>query len=104
MRALLARAVRAAGHEVVAEAHDAEGALTTIATVSPDVVIIDGRLPPSGANDAVARIRAAGCVATILVVASLAERDLVRAAVAVGASGGLLRPLRPGVLEGLPRP
>ncbi len=94
MRALIARAVRAAGHEVVGEAADFESALALLERATPDALIVDGRLPPNGIAGLIPRLLAAAPALRIYVLASLAERSLVRAAIASGAHGACLRPVR----------
>jgi DNA-binding NarL/FixJ family response regulator len=44
----------------------------------------------------ITRLRATGYAAAIVVIAALDETRLVRAAVAAGATGALLRPILPG--------
>jgi DNA-binding NarL/FixJ family response regulator len=98
MRTLLARAVRAAGHEVAREAHDAPSAIEAARAERADVLILDSRLPPGGACNAIAAIREAAPRTALLVLASLDERAIVREAVAAGARGPIVRPVRPGVV------
>jgi two-component system response regulator (stage 0 sporulation protein F) len=103
-RSILARLIVAAGHEVAAEAHDAPSLYERVATARPNLVIVDGRLPPSGALEAVRSLRAGGTDAPILVATAMGELDLLRAVLAAGASGGLPRPfLRSQVEEALRR-
>jgi serine/threonine-protein kinase PknK len=47
----LARLLADAGHEVVAKAHDAPTLLTAVQTASPDLAIIDVRMPPDHTDD-----------------------------------------------------
>jgi DNA-binding NarL/FixJ family response regulator len=94
MRALLARAVRVAGHEIVAESCDGEAVLSEVARTMPDALFIDGRIPPSGVLAVIPRVAAALPTLKIYVVASLAERTLLRTAITAGAHGACLRPVR----------
>ena len=51
-----------AGHEVVAAAGDAPGVEAAVAATSPDLAVIDVRMPPDGTDDgarAARRIRTA---------------------------------------------
>jgi DNA-binding NarL/FixJ family response regulator len=91
-RAILARLIAAAGHEVVGESEDAPSALERCTALRPDAVVIDGRLPPDGALALVPRLRALDPALRILVAAALDEVELVRAAVAAGADGAVGRP------------
>jgi DNA-binding NarL/FixJ family response regulator len=94
MRALLARAVRAAGHDVVAEAADGDAALVKLAATAPDALFVDSRIPSAGLVDLIPRYVAAVPALKIYIVASLSERALVGRAVAAGAHGACLRPIR----------
>jgi len=98
-RAVLARLIAAAGHEIVGESEDAPRALERCAALHPDAVVIDGRLPPDGALALVPRLRALDPALRILVAASLEEVELVRAAVAAGADGAIGRPFTPSGVE-----
>jgi DNA-binding NarL/FixJ family response regulator len=91
--------VAAAGHEVVAEAEDEPSALERFEATHPDVVVIDGRLPPGGALVVVGSLRARDARVWIVVTAALDERELLRAALAAGASAGLERPFLPSGVE-----
>jgi len=84
-----------AGHEVVAEAADAERGFALAFERTPDAVVVDGRLPPEGAPPFIARLRGAGWTAAVVVIAALDETALVRNATSAGASGVLLRPVLP---------
>ena len=94
MRALVARAVRAAGHEIAAEAADAEAAVAALARELPDALIVDGRLPDAPIAELVTRLRAASPNTAILILATLKERELVRSAGRAGAHAAVLRPLK----------
>jgi len=91
LRAVLAGAIAGTDHAVVGEAADVAEAEALAASLRPDVVVVDGRLPPDGIA-AIERIRAAAPEAAILIVAALKELRLVTAATAAGARGALRRP------------
>ncbi|MGP6159150.1 MAG: response regulator [Vulcanimicrobiaceae bacterium] len=93
LRAAFARIAASAGHELVGEAADVSQAAALAAELEPDVVVLDSRLPPSGARDALAAVGAAAPAASLLVLAAAGEQGLVRACLAAGARGALLRPL-----------
>jgi two-component system chemotaxis response regulator CheY len=98
-RAILARLVADAGHEVVGEAQDAPTTLERCAALRPDAVVVDGRLPPDGALAVVPRLRALDPALRILVTAGLDDLEFLRAAVAAGASAGLERPFLSSKVE-----
>jgi DNA-binding NarL/FixJ family response regulator len=91
LRAVLAGAIAGTDHTVVGEAADVAEAEALAASLRPDVVVVDGRLPPDGIA-AIERIRAAAPEAAILIVAALKELRLVTAATVAGARGALRRP------------
>jgi two-component system chemotaxis response regulator CheY len=91
LRAALGHIVASLGHEVAGVAEDAETALSLAGGLRPDVIALDGRL----VDDSLALLtglRAAAPEAGVLLVASLGETALVRAACSSGAAGALLRP------------
>jgi DNA-binding NarL/FixJ family response regulator len=92
-RAAFARIARAAGIDVVAEASSVAEGLALAADVRPDAVVVDGRLVPDLASAFVAPLRERHPSVAVFIVAALDETPLVRAAVAAGASGALLRPI-----------
>jgi DNA-binding NarL/FixJ family response regulator len=92
LRAILVRLVRRFEHEVVAETSDGPELLRLLETARPHVIVIDGRLPPSGAVAILPNLRAAAPEAEIFVIASLGETTLVREAIAAGATGAIARP------------
>jgi DNA-binding NarL/FixJ family response regulator len=51
LREALAAALRSAGHEVVGEAGDATGIVELVGRTSPDVVILDVRMPPTNTTE-----------------------------------------------------
>jgi DNA-binding NarL/FixJ family response regulator len=98
-RAILARLIAGAGHEIAGESEDAPSALERCAALRPDAVVVDGRLPPDGALALIPRLRALDPALRILVAASLDEVELVRSAVAAGADGAVGRPFTPSGVE-----
>jgi two-component system chemotaxis response regulator CheY len=92
MRAILAR-LAGAEHIVIGEAQDGPRAVALAATLRPDAVFVDSRLPPDGAAPLVAEFRRAAPDTAVFVIAALGETALVRAAVAEGARGAVRRPL-----------
>ena len=98
-RTILATLLADAGHDVAGVAENEPTALDACAALRPDAVIVDGRLEPAGALPLILRLRALDAELRIVVAASLDEVDLVRKAVAAGASAALERPFAPSKLE-----
>ena len=84
--------------EVVGEAEDGEEAVRRTLELEPDVVLMDVRMPGLDGIEATRRIVAAGAAARILVLTTFDLDEYVYAAVRAGASGFLLKDVRPGDL------
>ncbi len=76
---------------VVGEAADGEAAVTAVAELHPDVVLMDIRMPGLDGLEATRRIVASGSPARILVLTTFDLDTYVYAALAAGASGFLLK-------------
>ena len=90
-RTAFARAAVAAGLDVAGESGDVKAAVDLALRLELDAVVIDGRLP--GAIVCIERLRGARPALALYVVGALDETALVRAAMAAGATGALLRPV-----------
>jgi two-component system NarL family response regulator len=76
---------------IVGEAVDGNDALDAVLSLSPDVVVVDVRMPDGSGPEAIARLRGAGPNPKVLVLTgSQDENDLVDA-IRCGATGYLLR-------------
>jgi two-component system NarL family response regulator len=76
---------------IVGEAVDGNDALDAVLSLSPDVVVVDVRIPDGSGPEAIARLRGAGPNPKVLVLTgSQDENDLVDA-IRCGATGYLLR-------------
>ena len=84
--------------EVVGEAEDGEEAVRLTLELEPDVILMDVRMPGLDGIEATRRIVAAGSAARILVLTTFDLDEYVYAAVRAGASGFLLKDVRPGDL------
>ena len=84
--------------EVVGEAEDGEDAVRLARELEPDVILMDVRMPGVDGIEATRRIVAAGSAARILVLTTFDLDEYVYAAVRAGASGFLLKDVRPGDL------
>jgi CheY-like chemotaxis protein len=102
LRGIFRRIAESGGHQIVAEARDAAEAERAAAEHQPDAIVLDGRLPPAGAFDAIARLLVSAPGASIVVTLAAGERDALRAAERAGAHAALTRPFVAGqVLETL---
>ena len=76
---------------VVGEAINGETALTQAATLKPDVILLDYRLPDIDGCEVCRRIKAEQPTAHVLFLSSYAEESTVATALAAGADGYLLK-------------
>jgi DNA-binding NarL/FixJ family response regulator len=81
----------ASGFSVVGEAEDGEAALRVIAEVRPDVVLIDIRLPTMNGIDLARHIVGDYPKTTVLILSAYDDENYVRAALAAGVAGYLLK-------------
>ena len=80
-----------AGIEVVGEADDGEAALAVIGESSPDVVLLDLRMPRYDGIWALNRLRELGGEVPVLVLTTFDDDELVLEALRAGARGYLLK-------------
>jgi DNA-binding NarL/FixJ family response regulator len=79
------------GYEVVAEATDGEAAVRETQLTTPDVVLMDIRMPRLDGIEATRRVRAAVPGTAVLVLTMFDDDDTVFAAMRAGAQGYLLK-------------
>ncbi len=84
--------------EVVGEASDGAAALTQVAALHPDVVLMDVRMPGLNGIDATTRIAAAYPAVRVLVLTTFDLDEYAFAALRAGASGFLLKDSEPAAL------
>ena len=77
--------------EVVAEASDADEAIDLATRYTPDVVVMDIRLPGKSGIEATREIVANNSETKIIILTSYADDDLLFDAIAAGASGYVLK-------------
>jgi DNA-binding NarL/FixJ family response regulator len=80
--------------QVVAEASSVAEAVAEAARVSPDVIVMDVRLPDGTGIEACREIRAARPETRVLMLTSYADDEAVYAAIIAGAAGYLLKQTR----------
>ena len=81
--------------EVVGEAEDGAEAVRLAAELEPDVILMDVRMPNVDGIEATRRIVASGSAARILVLTTFDLDEYVYTAIRAGASGFLLKDVRP---------
>lgn len=91
--------LRAAGFEVVGEAASGIEAIAAVATHRPDVVVMDLGLPELGGTAATERILVEYPATRIVVVTMFGDEESVRAALAAGAVGYVLKDSPPEQVE-----
>jgi DNA-binding NarL/FixJ family response regulator len=84
--------------EVVGEAADGAEAVALVEELQPDVVLMDVRMPNVDGLEATRRIVAAGSPARVIVLTTYDIDDYVYAALRAGASGFMLKDVRPAEL------
>jgi DNA-binding NarL/FixJ family response regulator len=84
--------------EVVGEAEDGEQAVALVERLAPDVILLDVRMPNLDGIEATKRIVASGSGTRILVLTTFDLDEYVYGAIRAGASGFLLKDVRPGEL------
>lgn len=90
-RAGLARELRAAGIEVVADVPNAAAAIAAAAQHSPDVLIMDLNMPGVPAVEAIRRLGLCGSCSRVIVLTVSAEGPDMTEAVLSGAAGYVLK-------------
>src|SRR5581483_8689283 len=80
---------------LVAEASTVEEAITAARTHSPDVVIMDVRLPDGSGIEACRQIRSDNAATRVIMLTSFPDEEAVIAAILAGASGYLLKQSEP---------
>jgi DNA-binding NarL/FixJ family response regulator len=82
---------QADGFDVIGEAADGGNAVRLVRELGPDVVLVDIRLPDGNGIDVARRILALETPPTVLVLSAYDDEHYVRAALAAGVSGYLLK-------------
>lgn len=77
--------------EVIAEASDGAEAIRTIPGVSPDVVLLDMRMPGKSGLDVLQHLSSEGCLPPTIILTTFDDDELVLAGIKAGAKGYLLK-------------
>jgi DNA-binding NarL/FixJ family response regulator len=84
--------------EVVGEANDGEEAVSLVEELQPDVVLMDVRMPKLDGIEATGRIVASASSARVIVLTTYDADEYVFSALRAGASGFMLKDVRPAEL------
>jgi two-component system chemotaxis response regulator CheY len=95
-RALLRAMLRGEDYDVVGEACNGEQAIELAQRLKPDIVCLDIDMPKMGGIEALAEIRRLLPTAAVLMITAHTERETVQNAIANGAVGYLIKPLKIG--------
>jgi DNA-binding NarL/FixJ family response regulator len=90
-RAGLARLLRESGVDVIAEVPNGEAALSVVAELAPDVVVMDLNMPGMSGLEATQRLVAQSPATRVLIVSVSAQEADVTDAILAGASGYVLK-------------
>jgi DNA-binding NarL/FixJ family response regulator len=90
-RAGLARMLREAGIDVVAEVPDGEAAIRAVEELAPDVVVMDLNMPGLSGMEATRRLTEQAPASRVLVLSVSAQEGDVTEAILAGASGYVLK-------------
>ena len=93
MRSGIASLLRSDGHDVVGEANDGREALDLVARVSPDLILMDIRMPGMGGLEATRLIKAKHPNTKIVMLTVSDDEDDLFEAVKSGAEGYLMKDL-----------
>ncbi len=79
------------GFEIVGELSSGEGVVEAVATLSPDVVVMDVRMPDVDGVEATRRLREAADEPPVLVLTTFDDEEVLAGALRAGAAGFLLK-------------
>lgn len=92
MRMLLKRIMTAHGHEVVGEAGNGVEAVKLYKEHRPDITTMDITMPEMDGLQAVKLIHAENCLARIIMVTAIGQREIVTEALKEGATDFVVKP------------
>lgn len=94
MRQQIREILRAAGHEVVAEAEDGVQGVELFRSERPDVVTLDLVMPRQGGIETLRQIRSLDPEARVIVCSSIRDEATIVEAVGLGARDYVLKPIQ----------
>lgn len=87
------------GHENVVEARDGSEGLDKIAVFTPDLVLVDWKMPKMDGLLFVRALRSRGIDAPVILISAEADRQGVVEAIRAGVSAFVVKPFTPDVLS-----
>jgi len=79
------------GYTVVGEAEDGAQLLEQVASLAPDIILLDISMRSTSGLDALTQLRASGCTSKVLMLSMHTDPDLIMRALESGAHGYLLK-------------
>jgi len=98
IRELLRLILRTSNYNVVAEASHGDAVLALNGNLHPDIVLLDIAMPGMDGLSVLKALRAASPACRVVMISGGATADRVREALALGASGFIVKPFTPGKL------
>lgn len=99
MRSIHRGILKQLGHEHVIEARDGSEGLDKISVFTPDLVLVDWKMPKMDGLLFVRAMRSRGIEAPIIMISAEADRDGVIAAIRAGVTSFVVKPFTPDVLS-----
>lgn len=77
--------------EVVGDSGDGEGAIYLVGQLSPDIILMDVRMPGMSGLDVLRKLRAQGSQVPVLMLTTFEDKESLQQAIQLGAKGYLLK-------------
>lgn len=87
------------GYEDIEEASNGLDALSRLANIEPDLILVDWNMPEMDGLTFVKRVRAAGNNVPIIMVTTESQRDRVVEAISAGVNNYVVKPFTPDILN-----
>jgi two-component system chemotaxis response regulator CheY len=92
MRMMLKKMLVAKGHEVLGEASNGKEAVAMFKKLRPDIVTMDITMPEIDGIGAVRLIREEDCLARIIMITAIGQKEIVKEALMAGAADFVVKP------------